>query len=143
MPIATATSSYVSFVWNNIIFEQPICIQGTYVHSPSLLASCHISLGTTTYDKLNAFMSWCLPSLDGDIKTLEIILTRNKNVIMLTSSRKNQKQTKHGRQLWGSHFGHFHDIYVKYVSTNCIAFNFGFTFDVWAWYFDFHKVNYI
>ncbi len=60
---------------------------------------------------------------------------------MLTSSRKNQKQTKHGRQhkrergestLWGNHFGHFHDIYVKYVSTNCIAFNFGFTFDVWA-----------
>jgi len=48
-------------------------------------------LGATTYDKLNAFMSWCLPSLDGDIKTLEIILTRNKNVIALASSRKNQK----------------------------------------------------
>jgi len=32
--------------------------------------------------------------------------------------------------LRGGHFGHFHNIYVKYISAKCIAFNFGFHF----WY---------
>ncbi len=26
------------------------------------------------------------------------------------------------------HFGHFHDMYIKYTSLKCIAFNFGFHF---------------
>jgi len=28
--------------------------------------------------------------------------------------------------LQGGHFGHFHDMYVKYISAKCIGFNFGF-----------------
>jgi hypothetical protein len=42
--------------------------------------------------------------------------------------------------LWGGHFGHFH-MYVLYIFTTCVAFNLGFFFGVWAWYFDFQKVN--
>ncbi len=30
--------------------------------------------------------------------------------------------------LQGGHFGHFHDMYVKYISTKHIAFDFGFDF---------------
>jgi hypothetical protein len=40
--------------------------------------------------------------------------------------------------LQGGCFGHFHDMCVKYIYGKHIAFNFGF---VWAWYFDFHRVN--
>ncbi len=32
---------------------------------------------------------------------------------------------------------------VKYTPIKCVAVNFGFAFDGWAWYFDFHKVNII
>jgi hypothetical protein len=39
----------------------------------------------------------------------------------------------------GGHVGHFHDMYVKYISTKCITFNFGFHFCAWAYYFYFHK----
>jgi hypothetical protein len=42
--------------------------------------------------------------------------------------------------LQGGHFGHFHDMYIKYIFAKCIAFNFG-VFSVSAWYFDFQKVN--
>ncbi len=30
--------------------------------------------------------------------------------------------------LEGGHFGHFHNMYVKYIFAKCIAFNFGFHF---------------
>jgi hypothetical protein len=30
--------------------------------------------------------------------------------------------------LRGGHVGHFHDMYVKYISTKCIVFNFEFHF---------------
>jgi hypothetical protein len=30
--------------------------------------------------------------------------------------------------LQGGHFGHFHDMYIKYISTKCVAFIFGFHF---------------
>jgi hypothetical protein len=30
------------------------------------------------------------------------------------------------KTLQGGHFGHFHDMYVKYISTKHIGFNFGF-----------------
>jgi len=28
------------------------------------------------------------------------------------------------------HFGHFHDMYIMYISKKCVAFNFGFRFDI-------------
>jgi hypothetical protein len=43
--------------------------------------------------------------------------------------------------LWGAHFGHFQHMYVMYIYAKHVVFNFGFTFGVWAWHFDFHKVN--
>ncbi len=30
--------------------------------------------------------------------------------------------------LWGGHFGHLHNMYVKYIFAKCITFNFGFDF---------------
>jgi len=43
--------------------------------------------------------------------------------------------------IWGGHFGHFHNMYVMYFFAKCATFNSRFHFGVWAWYFDFHKVN--
>jgi len=30
--------------------------------------------------------------------------------------------------LWGGHFGHFHNMYIKYIFAKHVAFNFGFHF---------------
>jgi hypothetical protein len=46
-----------------------------------------------------------------------------------------------GENTWGGHFGHFHNMYVLYISIKRVAFNLGFFFGIWAWYFDFHKFN--
>jgi hypothetical protein len=43
--------------------------------------------------------------------------------------QKRKKSFKWGEStLWGGHFGHFHDMYVKYIHAKRIAFNFGFHF---------------
>jgi hypothetical protein len=34
--------------------------------------------------------------------------------------------------LHGGHSRHFHDMYIKYIFAKYVAFNFGFTFGVWA-----------
>jgi len=51
------------------------------------------------------------------------ILTKvNKNEIVVHITIKGWKH------IMGGHFGHFHDMYVKYICAKCIAFNFGFHF---------------
>jgi hypothetical protein len=40
-----------------------------------------------------------------------------------------EQNTKQGENtLHGGHFGHFHDMYIKYIYAKGIAFNFGFHF---------------
>jgi hypothetical protein len=49
--------------------------------------------------------------------------------------------TKNGENtLWGGHFGHFHDTYVKYISTKHITFNFEFHFWCLGLIFSFSQI---
>ncbi len=43
--------------------------------------------------------------------------------------------------LYEGQFGRVHDICLKYTPTKFVEFNLGFTFGVWALYFDVHKVS--
>jgi hypothetical protein len=50
------------------------------------------------------------------------------------------KSTLRGRGGGGA-FGHFEDMYVKYIVVKHVVFNFGFHFRCLGLIFDFHKVN--
>jgi hypothetical protein len=41
----------------------------------------------------------------------------------------------------GGHFGQFDNMYATIIFQNMLHLTLDFTLGVWAWYFDFHKVN--
>jgi hypothetical protein len=58
--------------------------------------------------------------------TIELVKGLVKRELLIL--RKYQLDVKAESTLQGGRFGHFHDMYVKYISTKHIAFNFGFNF---------------
>jgi hypothetical protein len=69
----------------------------------------------------NKIAIWIFLSITSTNEPIEGLAKRE-----LLIFRRHQLDVKGESTLQGGHFGHFHDMYVKYISTKHIAFNFGF-----------------